>query len=168
MTGSARNRVLVLLTSAIGQINQRQRCLTPNQPSRGTRSWTPTVINRRRSSVDVESTWPRRCCCHVMPTTGRRMSLVYIALGDAGRAVSKFSKSRVWGQRSRGKQPYFWNILLSSKHNVARFEPREKLVWKKSSRSVQPFRYNFGVCRVTDTHTHTHTHTDTRRQHMPR
>jgi len=31
-------------------------CLTPNRPSRCTHSWTPSVINRRQLSVDVDST----------------------------------------------------------------------------------------------------------------
>jgi len=44
--------------------------------------------------------------------------VVYIALGDSGRAVAKFSKFRVWGNIPEGSILYFGNTLMSSKHSV--------------------------------------------------
>jgi len=75
-------------------------------------SWMPSVINRRQSSVDVESTWlhVRRC--------RQWLSLVYIALGDERRAVAKFSKSLIWDKVSEGSTLVFGDAPMTLKHNV--------------------------------------------------
>jgi len=87
-------------------------CLTLNHPSRCTRRWTLSVINRRRSSVDC---W-QHLATSVLSAICRRLSLVYCTR----------QLSIVWY-----KVPA-WSILI--------FE--DETQWRISrARSLQPFQY---------------------------
>jgi len=66
-------------------------------------SWTPSVINRRRSLATVLMPHGHvRRRRQVLLITGRRLSLVYIALLDKVRGCA-VTKIQSFGQSSRGK-----------------------------------------------------------------
>ena len=54
----------------------------------------------------------------VLSIAYRPLSLVYIAVGDGGRAVAKFSKSRVWDKVSDENTLIFGDALISLKYSV--------------------------------------------------
>ena len=69
---------------------------------------------------------PARCSDHSGAVTAEctnhyytlLLSLVYIAVGDGGRAVAKFSKSRVWDKVSDENTLIFGDALISLKYSV--------------------------------------------------
>ena len=93
--------------------------------------------------------------------TGRQVSIAYNALGDAGCAVAKFSKSKVWdGQCSRGENASFCMEIPQRPKTQFRIG-RGKHVSQTDPSAIRPpvpIQYR----RVTDAHA------DTRRQHMSR
>jgi len=54
----------------------------------------------------------------VLSTTDRRLTHVYIALGDDGRVVAKFSEFCVWGKVPERSTLIFGDALTSLKHSV--------------------------------------------------
>ena len=58
------------------------------------------MINSQRSSSTVDHVHHRR---QELSTTDRRLLLVYITLGNGGRAVAKFSESGVWDKVLEGR-----------------------------------------------------------------
>jgi len=79
-----------------------RRRLTPNRPSRCTQSWTLSVINKCRSTVNC---WPHLTRSTVARRCQHRPTIV--ACHTRRPAVARFSKSRVWDYVSEGSNLVF-------------------------------------------------------------